>query len=418
MTRFKIASFNVKNLIGADQEYYKFQTYTPEEFAWKQDWLADQLLTMDADIVGFQEVFDEDALRALITETDKRGLAANEANLPDASKRYRRKAIFRKLAYTPYTGAALAFAPNANDGAPGHRRPGLAILSRLGFECTPRIIQDLDEPLTIPMAELGGSEAGTFTLSRLSRPILMVRVPVGGTVISVFNCHLKSKLGEFLRPEGAAFAREQVLPSYDPVGRAMGSLRAAIRRMAEAWVLRRAIVAELDKGRPVIALGDFNDGEHAVSSEIISGEAPFHNYSWMLRHDARHADDRYSKEENKQITEAVDRVRLRSAEKMFVRRSARDMVYTSAFGGAFESIDQIYMSRHFDTSYKKAIGRMAYFSVFNDHLTDGSHPEAPYNKLASDHGQIMAHMEIGSDWTQGKPAGARSAAPCTHSRDG
>ncbi|MEO0371065.1 MAG: alpha-1,4 polygalactosaminidase, partial [Pseudomonadota bacterium] len=40
------------------------------------------------------------------------------------------------------------------------------------------------------------------------------------------------------------------------------------------------------------------------------------------------------------------------------------------------------------------MGEMQYFSVFNDHLTDGSHPEAPYNKLASDHGQIMAHMEL------------------------
>ena len=53
MTRFTIASFNVKNLIGADKEYYKFQSYTPEESAWKQDWMAEQLLTMDADIVGF-----------------------------------------------------------------------------------------------------------------------------------------------------------------------------------------------------------------------------------------------------------------------------------------------------------------------------------------------------------------------------
>lgn len=57
-----IASFNVKNLIGADQEYYKFQTYTPEEYAWKADWMADQLLALDADVVGFQEIFEEAAL--------------------------------------------------------------------------------------------------------------------------------------------------------------------------------------------------------------------------------------------------------------------------------------------------------------------------------------------------------------------
>ena len=54
------------------------------------------------------------------------------------------------------------------------------------------------------------------------------------------------------------------------------------------------------------------------------------------------------------------------------------------------SIDQIYLSRHF----LGEIGEMTYFSVLNDHLTDGSHAEAPYNKLASDHGQIMAHIRM------------------------
>ena len=395
MTRFTIASFNVKNLIGPDQEYYRFEKYTPEEHAWKADWLADQVLTMDADIIGFQEIFEEDALRAVIAEADARGIAANEANLPDRSKRYARKAIFRKLAYTPYTDAALAFAPNLNDGEPGERRPGVAILSRFGFEGAPEIIQDITPALEIPFSELGGGDGGHFRLSRLSRPILKVRVPVRGTTITVFTCHLKSKLGEYPRSPGAPFAPEADLLAYDPAGRAMGALRAGLRRMAEAWVLRRAILAELELGRPVMVTGDFNDGENAVSSEIISGERPFKNYAWMRRHDAERPNDRYSDEEAEIIQEAVERVRLHSAEKLFVRRSLRDMVYTAAFGGVFESIDQIYLSRHFHPEFAGRIGEMEYFSVLNDHLTDGSHPEAPYNKLASDHGQIMAHIRLG-----------------------
>ena len=144
----------------------------------------------------------------------------------------------------------------------------------------------------------------------------------------------------------------------------------------------------------MIVMGDFNDGEHAVSSEIVSGEAPFKNYAWMLRHDARHGNDRYTSGENRQITEAVESLRLHSAEKLFVRKSLRDMVYTTAFGGVFESIDQIYLSRHFHPDAQEQLGEMTYFSVFNDHLTDGSHAEAPYNKLASDHGQIMAHLRV------------------------
>lgn len=396
MRDFTIASFNVKNLIGADKEYYRFEKYTPEEYAWKVDWLADQLLALSADIVCFQEIFEEETLRAVIGETDARGQELNEAALPDRSKRYAKKAIFRKLKYQPYDTAALAFAPNSNDGEPGQRRPGVAVLSRFGFADAPEVIQDLDPAVSVPFQELDGADGGGFTVSRLSRPILKVRVPVGGSVITIFNCHLKSKLGEFIRPAGADYAPEANLLAYDAHGRMLGALRAGLRRMAEAWVLRGLIVEELNRGHPVMVLGDMNDGENAVSSEIITGEAPFRNYAWMRRHDAEKANERYSKEEAAQIREDIERVRLHSAEKLFVRKSLRDMVYTSAFGGVFESIDQILMSRHFHPDHPDRIGEMEYFSVLNDHLTDGSHPEAPYNKLASDHGQIMAHIRLGA----------------------
>ncbi len=394
MRDFTIATFNVKNLIGPDQEYYKFEKYTPEEHAWKEDWLADQLMTLDADIVGFQEIFEEKALRHVIAAADDIGTASNQAALPDRSKHYRKKAIFRKLVYTPYGSAALAFAPNANDGLPGQRRPGLAVLSRFGFSGRPEIIQDLDPPLFIPFQELGGGEAGGITLGRLSRPILKVRIPIEGRVITLFNCHLKSKLGEFIKPQGADYADEANLLTYDPVGRAMGFLRAGLRRMAEAWVLRRAVLDEIRRGNPVVVLGDFNDGEHTVSSEIITGETPFRNYAWMRRHDAQGPDERYSPDEADAINADVEHVLLHSAEAMFVRKSLRDMVYTSSFGGVFESIDQILFSRHFHPDNPDRIADMTYFSTLNDHITDGSHPEAPYNKLASDHGQIMAHLRL------------------------
>ena len=159
-------------------------------------------------------------------------------------------------------------------------------------------------------------------------------------------------------------------------------------------MLRREIIAELKAGHPVLALGDFNDGMHTVSNEIISGEVPFRNYAWMLRHDAEHRADRYSDTEDATIRAQIEALQLHSAEMQFVRRSARDMVYTTAFGGVYESIDQIYISRHFLKEAPDNIGEMDYFSVFNDHLTDGSHAEAPYNKLASDHGQIMAHFRL------------------------
>ena len=256
------------------------------------------------------------------------------------------------------------------------------------------MIQELPEPLTIKFPELGGGEAGDYTLTKLSRPIIKARISVHGRVITVFNAHLKSKLGEFVKPEGAKFAPESNPLEYDPVGRAIGELRSMLRRTAEAAVLRQLIVDELARDNPVFVLGDMNDGDHAVSSAVITGERPFKNYAWMRRHDATKRNHRYSDEQNTQIQEAINSVRLTSAEKLFVQKSLRDMVYTSAFGGVYESIDQILMSRYFNPENPNAIGSMEYFSVLNEHITDGSHPEAPYNKLASDHGQIMAHMRL------------------------
>lgn len=397
MTEFTIASFNVKNLIGADQEYYRFESYTPEEHAWKQNWLANQLLTMNADIVCFQEIFDAASLQAVVDETNEAGNALNEDVIPDASKRYHRKAIFKKLNYEAYGKGQMFFALNVSDGKSGHRRPGLAILSRYGFEGTPEIIQELETPLIIDFPTAGydsDDKAGSYTLERLSRPIIKAKIKIDNQIVTVFNCHLKSKLGEYIKPEGASFAPEADLVHYQPVARALGELRAMLRRTAEAYVLRTLIAEELKQDNPVMVLGDFNDSEYSVSSAIIKGERPFKNYAWIRRHDAEHKGDRYSEQDDLVIRTQIEQYQLQSAEMQFIKKSQRDMVYTSAFGGVYESIDQVLMSQHFIEGSANNIGMMDYFSVFNDHITNGAHSEAPYNKLASDHGQIMAHMRL------------------------
>ena len=270
MTGFTVSSFNVKNLIGPDQEYCKFQSCTPEQYAWEEDWLADQIAPLNADVIGFREIFEQDTLRAPIAGFGRYGQDGSVGSLPGEDKRYRHRAIIDRLACRDFGQASLAFAPNIHHGRSGQRRPGVAILSRQGFAGNP---------------------------------------------------------------------------------------------------------------------------------QIITAEVPFKNHTWMLRHDAKHPADRYTETQAAQITEDIDAVRLHSAEKLFARKSLRDMVSTAAFGGRYESIDEIMLSRHFLPDWSEHIGQMSYFSVLNDHLTDGNHPEAPYNKLASDHGQIMATIDLEGDQT-------------------
>lgn len=388
---FTIATFNAKNLISPDKVYYPFEYLTPEAYAWKRDWTSDQLLRMDADIVGFQEIFDQEALHEVIAECDEKGIEINQISQPTRDKKYHRRAIYRNLRYREYgSDAELLFAPNMHSREEdGRRRPGVALLSRFPV-IEHEVIQDLtDNALETSFRDLAGGVAGEWRLANLSRPILRAVLDVEGREIAVFNTHLKSKHGEHeIEADGSRPAED--LLNYDPAARAMGSLRAALRRMGEAMVLRKLILAELAQDRPVIVLGDMNDSVNSVSSEILSGEHPFKNYSWMRRHDAKQEHDRYTREENTAIQASVRAAMLESAERIFVRQAQRDMIYTAAFNGVYESIDLILLSRHFQADHSDQIGQLEYLVCLNDHLTDGSFNEAPYNKLASDHGQLIA----------------------------
>jgi endonuclease/exonuclease/phosphatase family metal-dependent hydrolase len=390
---FTIATFNVKNLISADKVYYPFEYLTDEAYAWKRDWLSDQLLQMDADIVGFQEIFDEASLRDVIAECDEKGEDINRVSQPGRDKAYRRRALYRNLKYRPYgKDAGFVFAPNMHSREEdGRRRPGLAILSRHPI-LEHEIIQDIsDDPIETPLGQLGGGDAGHWKLESISRPILRAVIDVEGVPVTVFNAHLKSKHGEVYPGPDGQRAEENLL-DYDPFGRAFGALRATLRRMGEALALRRLILKDLAEGRPVVVLGDMNDAADSVSSEILTGETPFKNYAWMRRHDPEHEHDRYTDEENVEIQSAVRAARLTSAEEMFARRARRDMIFTASFNGVYESIDLILLSPHFQEGHPAQTGRLDYLQCFNDHLTDGSFEEAPYNKLASDHGQLVAAL--------------------------
>src|SRR4028119_1926651 len=60
----KVGTFNVFNLARPGEPYYPDEKpYSAAEYEKKAAWIAGQLGRMDADLVGFQEVFHEDALR-------------------------------------------------------------------------------------------------------------------------------------------------------------------------------------------------------------------------------------------------------------------------------------------------------------------------------------------------------------------
>ena len=152
----KIGTFNVLNLARPGEVYYEdTPPYSSAEFEKKVGWIAGQLNRMDADLVGFQEVFHEEALRTA-------------CRLSDA-----------------FDDTSTIVAPGA-DGISG---PRLGLATRLTVAEPPTTICEFPAGLDVV------ADGVALPVGRFSRPILRTRVvldPATGTTTTVFVAHLKS----------------------------------------------------------------------------------------------------------------------------------------------------------------------------------------------------------------------------------
>lgn len=350
--RFSLATFNVKNLVNAETNYYQrpdgsWNRYSATAFARKIDWLAEQLVRMSADHVFVQEVFHAEALQRL---ADRHAEIVAARNLPQA----------------PY-GEVLFF-PN-DRSAPDDPGPGLGYLGRKPV-LSHRKVQDLSaDPIRFG-AELGFE----YTLQSTSRPIAIVEIDLGaGRSGVVLNAHLKSK--RQLLAEGSLAGEAENLLFLE---RAKGSIASLVLRAGEALALRREVLT-LTRGssQPVFVVGDLNDEGGAVTTEVILGEAPW-------RHEAI------------EVKRAFWDVELYSAARAHLRRSETSDFTTHIFNGHHGTIDHILLSQEFyyRNTGPSRVGDLDYVRVYNDHLVDQDMPGAPREGDASDHGQIVAFFSF------------------------
>jgi predicted extracellular nuclease len=327
----KVGTFNVLNLAREGERFYPDEKpYTAAEYDQKATWIAGQLTRMQAQLVGFQEVFHEEALRDVC---DRSG------QFPDGT----------------------VVAPGA-DGASG---PRLGLASRL----------PIDEPVTIitdfPAGMDAAAEGLALPVGTFSRPVLRARVvldPERGTTSTVFVAHLKSK-----RP-----IRDPQAPEHDPREEALGKARALIRRAAEAAALRFLVLEEITgNAQPVIVLGDLNDAARAVTTDIIMGDSP--SRFWPQDPEDRQA--------------YWDRL-LYSAYELTVRRTGRDVSYTHIFNGHYENLDHILVSQEFYERNPQRIAEVMNLRYFNDHLVDSQLSNDRRDRTVSDHAQLVAEIRL------------------------
>lgn len=222
--RFTAASFNTFNLISPGVPYYGEKPFSQDEFARKARWMGERLRDIDAAIVGFQEVFDESALRQVMEQN----------------------ALFAD---------GTVVAPNIT--AP---EPGVGLATSLPIVDAPSSIHAFPDEFALEVEGLDDPVAG------FRRPLLRAKLKLNETHdVTVFVAHLKSKRP--LIPDDA--------DRDDPLEQARGQLRALTVRAVEAAALRALLVKEL-RGvtAPVIVMGDLNDDVDSVPLEIITGREP------------------------------------------------------------------------------------------------------------------------------------------------
>ena len=221
----RFATFNVYNLAPPGQQLYdNLPPATAAEYEAKLDWTARQIDLLDADVIGFQEIFSQSALKLALSRTRNYRDAFHVGFDPDPE--------------------ALKLTPS------------VALVSRLPL-AAPGVAHAVF-PAGVAMPD------GSRDADRFSRAVVHAAVVLApGCTVDVVVVHLKSKRPDYRNGD----------TSDDPLLFGMACLRSLVRRGTEAVALRVLLTSMAsDNRRAQVVLGDFNDVADAVTTGIVLGE--------------------------------------------------------------------------------------------------------------------------------------------------
>lgn len=352
MKDLSFATFNLFNLqVPGGLTYDRSKPAIPDDadgqafYAKRVDWIAHRLREIDAEVIGFQEVWSAQALNDCFK-------AAGLDGVYDIVAR----------------------------DAPGRGRPQVALAVRKGRKRGKTQLVEADWhasfPDTFRFDEVresdGAQEEVTITINEFSRPLLIARIQPEGDrpkapEISVIVAHLKSK-----GPARVSFAAPRPVILQEHANRAKSAL-AHIRRVMEAGALRVLLddmmqETEAEAISPTVVLGDLNDDTMSVTNELISDQPTYRVI----------AKSRQGKRSDKG---------LYSVERLQQYRSIRHVYYTHIYKHKRESLDHILVSEEFYDHSRKRLWSFREMEVINDHLNRESFEES---LGANDHGIVRA----------------------------
>ncbi len=363
MRDISFASFNLYNLqLPGKPMYPGGKPYTAEEYAAKTAWAGEAVRRLDADVIAFQELWSRQALAdvfkaaglddryelAFIKPGDWDGIAVAAA----VRKPWRIVETTRHKAFPP----GFRLRKGKRSMADIQKNPPEADLAAEDDEA---------EEETLPSHE---DDAIEVVIGEFSRSPLQVSIQHGTArstkppQVEVFCCHLKSKLST--RLDDAEYRDPNIRPHAEALGAALSS----VRRLSEAAALR-VILNGLMTGndRPVVVLGDLNDGQHSNALAVLAGRPTFRLF-------ATHRGGRRS---DGGLYNALALQQL---------RSLGDVYYTHEHRNVREAIDHVLVSEQFYEFSDAALWGFRGMRFMNDHLE-------VVTKAETDHGLVRAAFD-------------------------
>lgn len=332
--KLRFGTFNLFQFAAPPYSWYtKKEKFTKEEWEEKLLWIKNQILKMDCDIIGFQEVFTHKELKELLFE-----LGFKYFEIVD----------FAKLRDKD----SLTFVTTT-----------VAIASKY--------------PITkLENVEVNGK---SIIKHHFKGHFKFQRVPIKATIklpnekeILVYISHLKSnRLNEF---EYHFTKNDTLTHKKELVEKALQAeySESLKQRLCEASSLFFDIKKSIDT--PTIFMCDLNDREFSLAIDALTNKA-YHNNRLkkdeFILYDAHNLYDKPIYNPHPEAKEPV--------------RTA-----TSYYLGVGNVLDYIFVSKEFNKSYKNSIAKITSYEVLDEHLKanhDGS-------LLQSDHAQVVCEVEF------------------------
>jgi endonuclease/exonuclease/phosphatase family metal-dependent hydrolase len=368
VTTLVAATANVLNLALPNRQFYANQDpYSQRDYERKIDWLGGRIAALNADILTVQEVWDEAALKAAVNHS---GLRYSTIVVPGAENTEPAAHAAAPTTSQATAGQGNASAPSATAPAQSGAVPAhSAVPTQGGAVHTPRVglitrleverLESLGEfptHLRVQVPELG-------EYAKFERPPLLATLRMKhGQRIHVLTAHLKSKRPKFLQDAQGTLQEDR--EDENTIARA--TLRSLMIRGAEAAALRAVVVNLLQRTHePLIVMGDFNDGPHSVTTQMIAATNEV----------------AYDKG-------ARDTALFNAYEEQGEMALKKDVAYSHVHQGFPEVLDQILVSEEFLPSSRFSIGDVRRVDYFNDHLQEGK------DRSRSDHGFVRAVIRV------------------------